>query len=67
MMKEKIKATMSKIKPLMRTYRDSQYQRFEHQLQKKYPELWHSIHEQSEIVFALYDSGLFFTIMERES
>jgi hypothetical protein len=64
MMQEKTTATMSKRKPLMRTYRDSQYQRFEHQLQKKYPDLWHTIHEQSEIVFAMYESGLFFTIME---
>jgi hypothetical protein len=67
MMEEKQKATMSKKKPLMRNYRESQYQRFEHQLQKKYPELWHSINEHSEIIYAFYESGLFYTIMERES
>jgi hypothetical protein len=66
MLKLKTLAIMSKKKPLIRNYRDSQYHRFEHQLQKKYPDFWHAINDRSEIVFALYESGLFFTIMGEE-
>jgi hypothetical protein len=64
MMQEKTTAIMSKKKPLIRNYQERQYQQFERTLQKKYPGIWHRIHEDSGIVFALYDSGLFYKIME---
>jgi hypothetical protein len=63
MLKEKIMANMSKQKPLMRTYKEPQFRAFDKELQKKYPELWHAIQGDSRILFAMYDSGLFFVIM----
>ena len=71
MMQEKKKEIQPPIKPLKRNYSERQYQRFENEFKKRYPDVCKAIKETggctSPVVFAMYESGLFYHILGNQS